>query len=83
MLRPIRKNDTRQFSTYLMLVRAILLKDLIDLYILQHQTSKANEKNLSGCIITLEDQAYCNNIIAFIKLMFLLVKDFKGKLETG
>ena len=66
-----------------MLVCAILLKDLIDLYILRHQTFKANKKNLSGCIITLEDWAYCNDIIAFIKLMFLLVKDLEGKLETG
>ena len=66
-----------------MLVRAILLKDLLDLYVLRHQISKSNKKNLSGCIITLKDWSYCNDIIAFMKLMFLLVKDLKGKSETG
>jgi hypothetical protein len=34
MLCPICENDTRWFSMYLMLVYAILLKDLINLYIL-------------------------------------------------
>jgi len=55
MLRLIRENNTRWFLTYLMLVCAILLKDLLDLYVLQHQISKSDKKNLLGCIITLED----------------------------
>ena len=36
ILRLVKENNIRWFFTYLMLIRAVLLKDSIDLYILRH-----------------------------------------------
>jgi hypothetical protein len=33
VLHPVKENDTRWFSTYLMIIRAILLRNSIDLFI--------------------------------------------------
>ena len=45
--------------------------------------SDKNGKNLSECIITKEDWQYCIDVIAFMKPLFLLVKELEGKAESG
>jgi hypothetical protein len=78
----MQENDTRWFSTYLMIVRAIILRNSIDLFILRHQTSARDEKNLSEFTLTADDWNYCSEVNAFMK-PFLLVKELEGKSSSG
>ena len=83
-LRPIKDNDTRWFSIYLMLVRAVSLKNTITIFTAQNLTSvKKEDKNLADCIMTKEDWQYCSEVIAFMKPLSLLVKRLEGKEESG
>jgi hypothetical protein len=82
-LHPIKDNDTRWFSIYLMLVRAITLKNTIIVFTAMNLTSAKNEKNLSECIMLKEDWQYCSDVIAFMKPLYLLVKGLEGKPESG
>ena len=82
-LYPIKDNDTRQFSIYMMLVRAVTLKDTISIFVARNIVSDKDGKNLSECIMSREDQQYYSNVIAFMKPLFLLVKDLEGKPELG
>jgi len=83
MLHVVQENDTRWFSTYLMIVRAIILRNSIDLFILRHQTSAKDEKNLSEFTLTADDWNYCSEVNAFMKPLFLLVKELEGKSSSG
>lgn len=84
LLRPVRDQDTRWFSIYLMLVRGIILKDSIDLFVSRHMTSKRpGDKNLSEWVMTSDDWVYCSDVIAFMKPMYLLLKGLEGKNENG
>jgi hypothetical protein len=51
----IKDNNTRWFSIYLMLVRAVLLKNTIIVFTAQNLVSDKDENNLSKCIISWED----------------------------
>jgi len=82
-LHPIKDNDTRWFSIYLILVRAITLKNTITVFTAMNLTSAKNEKNLSECIMSKEDWQYCSDVIAFMKPLYLLVKGLEGKPESG
>ena len=82
-LHPIKDNDTRWFSIYLMLVRAITLKNTITVFTTQNLTSAKDEKSLSACIMSKEDWQYCSDVIAFMKPLYLLVKGLEGKPESG
>jgi hypothetical protein len=64
-LHPIKDNDTCWLSIYLMLVRAIVLRNTITLFTAQNLTSAKDEKNLSACIMSREDWQYCSDVIAF------------------
>lgn len=79
ILHPVTDNDTRWFSTYLMLKRAILLRNSLDLFVARHQTAKKDEKNLSKFTMSSHDWKYCIDTIAFIKPLYLLVKELGGK----
>jgi hypothetical protein len=54
-LHPIKDNDTRWFSIYLMLIRALFLKDTITIFVSQNMVADKDSKNLSECIMTRED----------------------------
>jgi hypothetical protein len=82
-LHPIKDNDTRWFSIYLMLIRALTFKNTITVFTAQNLTSAKDEKNLSEFIMTKEDWLYCSEVIAFIKPLYLLVKRLEGKQECG
>jgi hypothetical protein len=82
-LHPIKDNDTRWFSIYLMLIWAITLKNTITVFTAQNLTSANDEKNLSACIMSKEDWQYCYDVIAFMKPLYLLVKGLEGKPESG
>ena len=75
----IKDNNTRQFSIYIMLVRAITFKDIIIIFTAANMTADKDGKNLLKCIMSREDQLYYFNVIAFIKPLFLLVKELEGK----
>ena len=79
----VKENDTRWFSTYLMIVRAIILRNSIDLFVLRHQTSAKDKKNLSEFTLTASDWNYCSEVNAFIEPLFLLVKELEGKSSSG
>jgi vesicle coat complex subunit len=66
-----------------MLIRALFLKDTITIFISQNMVADKDSKNLSKCIITREDWAYCSDVITFMKPLFLLIKDLEGKLESS
>jgi hypothetical protein len=83
ILHPVRENDTRWFSTYLMVVRAILLRNSIDLFIARYMTSGKEEKNLSEFVLTSDDWRYCVEVNAFMKPLYLLIKELEGKSESG
>ena len=78
-LHPIKDNDTRWFSIYIMLVRAITLKDTIIIFTAANITADKDGKNLLECIMSREDWLYYSNVIAFMKPLFLLVKELEGK----
>ena len=79
----VKENDTRWFSTYLMLNRAILLRNSLDLFVARHQTAKKDEKNLLEFTMSSDDWKYCIDIIAFMKPLYLLVKELEGKSGSG
>jgi hypothetical protein len=54
-LHPIKNNDTRWFSIYLMLVRAVTLKDTISVFVTQNIISNKDGKNLAECVMSKED----------------------------
>jgi hypothetical protein len=84
LLRPVRDQDTRWFSIYLMLARAIKLKDSIDLFVSRHLVPKyPGEKTLAEWVMSPDDWLYCNDVIAFMKPMYLLLKSLEGKNENG
>ena len=83
MLHIVQENDTRWFSTYLIIVQAIILRNLIDLFILHYQTSAKDKKNLSEFTLTVDNWNYCSEVNAFIKPLFLLVKELEGKSSSG
>jgi len=62
-----------------MLVCAITFKDIIIIFTATNMTADKDGKNLLECIISREDWLYCFDIIAFIKPLFLLVKELEGK----
>ncbi len=67
-----------------MLVRAVLLKDSIDLFVSRHIVSKRpDEKNLAEWVMTSDDWLYCTDVIAFMKPMYFLLKGLEGKNENG
>jgi hypothetical protein len=82
-LHPIKDNDTRWFSIYMMLVRALTLKNTITVFTAQNLISAKDEKNLADVIMTKEDWQYCSEVIAFMHPLFLLVKRLEGKPESG
>ena len=84
LLRPVRDQDTRWFSIYLMLARVIKLKDSIDLFVSRHLVPKyPGEKTLAEWVMSPDDWLYCNDVIAFMKPMYLLLKSLEGKNENG
>ena len=83
MLRPIKENDTRWLSTYLMLIRAIELKSSIDLFAFRHRESVRGEKNLGDCQMSSKDQNYCKEVVGFLQKFYYLVKDLEGKDDSG
>jgi hypothetical protein len=83
VLHPVKENDTRWFSTYLMIIRAILLRNSIDLFVAQHLTSTKDEKNLADFVLSSDDWKYCSEVSAFMKPLYVLVKELEGKSNTG
>jgi hypothetical protein len=80
----IKDNDTRWFSIYLLLVRAVLLKATINIFTSQNIVSnKRGDKNLSAHIMLREDWHYCSDIIAFMKPLYLCIKTLEGKPTSG
>lgn len=69
-LHPIKDNDTRWFSIYLMLNGAIVLKNTITVFTAQNLSSGKDEKDLSACIMSREDWQYCSEVIAFMKPLY-------------
>ena len=79
----VKENDTCQFSTYLIIIRAILLRNSINLFVAQHLTLAKDEKNLADFVLSLDDWKYCAKVNAFIKLLYILVKELEGKSNTS
>jgi hypothetical protein len=51
----IKENDTRWFSIYLLLLRAIKLRILINMFVFNHRVSVKDKKNLLDLIMSSED----------------------------
>jgi hypothetical protein len=66
-----------------MLVRVFFLKNIITIFVSQNIIANKDNKNLSECIMSREDWAYCSDIIAFMKLFILLIKDLEGKPKSS
>jgi len=79
----VKENDTRWFFTYLMIIRAILLRNSINLFVAQHLTLAKDKKNLVDFVLSLDDWKYCAKVNAFIKLLYILVKELEGKSNTS
>ncbi len=76
----VKDNDTHQFLIYLILVRAVNLKDSIDLFMARNQVSIRKDKgNLLGSTIDVEDWRYYTKVLAFITPLYTIVKELKGK----
>jgi hypothetical protein len=73
-LYPIKDNNTCWFSIYLILIRALTLKNIIIVFTAQNLMLAKDEKNLFEFIITKEDWLYYSEVIVFMKPLYLLVK---------
>jgi hypothetical protein len=83
MLLPIKENDTRWFSTYIMLKRALAIKDSIDLYVLRFRPASKDEKDVRESQIDGDDWAYIVDVIAFFEKLYFLCKSLEGKEDAG
>ena len=66
-----------------MLVYAIFLRKSIDLFCLAYCTSTKDEKNLRENWMSTKDWNYCIDVVAFLAPFYDLVKEIKGKAESG
>jgi hypothetical protein len=66
-----------------MIVQAIILRNSIDFFILRYQTLAKDEKNLLEFTLIVDDWNYYLEVNAFIKLLFLLVKELEGKSSSS
>lgn len=85
-LLPIQENLTRWFSTYLMLLRALILRNSIDLFAIRYRESqlgKRDEKNLSDVQMGASDWNYAKEVVDFLKPLYYIVKHVEGKDEDG
>jgi hypothetical protein len=82
-LRPVRDNNTSWFSVYLMLIRAIKIKDSIDVFVARYIIAARGEKDLSDHIMRQDDWAYYTDIIAFMVPLYDFVKKLEGKSQSG
>lgn len=83
LLLPVGDNDTRWFSTYLMLIRAIKIKDSLDLFVSRHMKPRTRgEKHLSGHVMRKDDWDYCNDVLAFMSPLYFL-KELEGESQSG
>jgi hypothetical protein len=83
LIRPVKEQATRWFSTYAMLVRAIELRSSITLFALAHKTSPKGEKNLKNEQLEATDWNYIAEVNAFIKLFRDLTLSLEGKDREG
>lgn len=83
MLHPVKENDTRWFSTYMMISRAIRLKDTIDLFVRRYRGEAKDGKTLGDFKMTSDDWNYCIEVLAFMKPFYNLVERLEGKAESG
>ena len=83
MIRPIKENDTRWFSTYLMISRALLLKDSITLFVANHLNPKPREKDLCEHQMSQDDWLYCERSKLFMEEFYGLVQRLEGKSDDG
>lgn len=83
-LHPVKDNDTRWFSKYLMLVRAILLRNAIDMFVFNHrEPEKGSTVHLGDCVMSTDDWNYCIQCTHFLKPLYMLLEDLQGKNATG
>lgn len=82
-LLPIKDQETRWFSVFYSLVRALLLRNSIDLFVLNHRTSQPDVKDLSAAQITNEDWNYIKEVVAFMVPFEKLTKLLEHKDENG
>jgi len=66
-----------------MLVRALLLHNSIDIFVMNHRYSRNDEKNLGDCIMTTDDWNYCKEAVAFMRLFWVLTQELQGKDTSG
>jgi hypothetical protein len=83
MLRPVKENDTRWFSTYMMISRAIKLKDTIDLFVRRYRGEAKDRKKLGDFKMSSDDWNYCIEVLAFMTPFYNLVQRLEGKAESG
>jgi hypothetical protein len=83
MLRPVKENDTRWFSTYMMISRAIKLKDTIDLFVRRYRGEAKDGKTLGDFKMSSDDWNYCIEVLAFMKPFYNLMERLEGKSESG
>ena len=83
MLLPVKENDTRWFSTYLMIRRALVLQDSLDLYVSRFRPASKDEKDIREHIMDGEDWAYIVDIITFFEKLYYLCKGLEGKADDG
>lgn len=83
ILQPIQDNDTRWFSKYIMLIRAIEIRQSLEIFISRYITTKEIEKDPAEYQMSQDDWLYCSDVIAFMKPFYLLCKELEGKSDTG
>lgn len=84
MMKPIKDNDTRWFSIFLSLQRAIKRRDTIDLFVLRNLEPKyPGAKDLSNWVMNAEDWIYCNDVVSFMEPMYQILRGLEGKNEEG
>jgi hypothetical protein len=73
MLRPIKENDTRWFSTYMMIFRVINLKDTIDLFVRRYRGEAKDGKPLWDFRMSSDGWNYYIEVFTFMKPFYGLV----------
>jgi hypothetical protein len=83
MLLPVKENDTRWFSTYLMLKRALKLKDSLDLFVFRFRPVTKDEKDIRESTMDADDWAYIVDFITFFEELYFLCIGLEGKEDSG
>jgi len=79
----IKDQETRWFSVYYSLVRALILRNSIDLFVFNHRHALPTVKNLSHCQMVTDDWNYIKEVVDFMAPFEQLIKVLEHRDENG